>query len=355
MSVQRARVAKRREAASQWPRAARAMLALLVLAVPGPVSCLHFGTAVRDDSPVTFTEIAANRITPAARRDLGPFRLAGAWRLGGGNSDLTGFSGLVALSDGDLLAVSDRGIAMRIGVPPATGSAALRPLFTGPDDKLASDVEAVTMGSESGEILAALEQDHAIVRFDAQLRPVARIRPATMRDWPSNAGAEAFTRLTDGRFIAFAESVAHGDEHRHEALLFSGDPTRGGRSTRFFLAMPGNFRPTDAATLPDGTLLILGRRLLPPFRFVSVICHADLDDIRPGGVLRARMLARIDAAPLADNYEGMAVQPRKDGAITIWLISDANNAIILQQTLLLRLELASGEALRAAGSRVTPL
>ena len=48
------------------------------------------------------------------------------------------------------------------------------------------------------------------------------------------------------------------------------------------------------------------------------------------------MLATI-AGSLAENYEGLAVEPGAGGRLTLWLVSDDNN-MRFQRTLLLRLE-----------------
>ena len=61
--------------------------------------------------------------------------------------------------------------------------------------------------------------------------------------------------------------------------------------------------------------------------------------IAPGQVWRAREIADLNAGPLqTDNFEGLAVEPGRDGAVVVWLISDDNSAVT-QQTLLWRMEL----------------
>jgi hypothetical protein len=74
---------------------------------------------------------------------------------------------------------------------------------------------------------------------------------------------------------------------------------------------------------------------LPP-RFPVKLVVADPADITRGGVWRGREIATIDDPAISDNYEGIAIVPSEDGLLTIWLISDDNNALV-QRTLLLKL------------------
>jgi hypothetical protein len=48
------------------------------------------------------------------------------------------------------------------------------------------------------------------------------------------------------------------------------------------------------------------------------------------------VLGTIDGGLPRDNFEGLAVVPETDGALTLWLISDDNTAA-LQRTLLYKL------------------
>ena len=93
--------------------------------------------------------------------------------------------------------------------------------------------------------------------------------PELMRSWVRNQGAEAFVRLHDGRFAAFAERQPNR-RSRH-AVLFSGDPTDPKtRAAPFRFLPPDRFDPSDATVLPGGDLLILTRRFRYPFSFSTI-------------------------------------------------------------------------------------
>jgi hypothetical protein len=86
-------------------------------------------------------------------------------------------------------------------------------------------------------------------------------------------------------------------------------------------------------------VLILLRRIdvFPWLRLTSRLVIADPAAIVPGEAWPWRPLAEIRPPLPAENYEGLAVEPRADGELRLWLISDDNGAAI-QRTLLLALD-----------------
>jgi hypothetical protein len=136
--------------------------------------------------------------------------------------------------------------------------------------------------------------------------------------------------------MILCESCALNDAGAHLGLLFSGHPGQSALSP-FRIVLPAGFDPVDIATLPDGRLLILTRRLsLFPLHFESRIVLADPAGIEPRRALPTTDLALIDGVNLRENYEGMALKPGKDGRMALWLISDGNDSAF-QRTLLLEL------------------
>jgi hypothetical protein len=103
---------------------------------------------------------------------------------------------------------------------------------------------------------------------------------------------------------------------------------------------PGRFSPTDAAQLPDGRILVLMRRAVWPMpaRFAGRIALFDPADIAAGRTVRAQTVAMLSSLLPVDNFEGIAIEPRGDGKVTVWLISDDNGAAA-QRTLLWKLVL----------------
>ncbi len=271
---------------------------------------------------------------------LGAFRLEGAWRIDSPNRHFGSYSAMVRLEDGQLLAISDRGTALRFS-PPGT---APRPVWIGEMQFTSKrsrdrDAESATRDPASGRVWIATEGSNAISRHGTDLRVEARAWPLDMRDWSENGGAEAMVRLDDGRFIVLAEGFTGlFENHRHAALIFPGDPTGHGNAAHFAFFGPAGFSATDMAALPDGRVLVLMRRLVwpMPVRFTGLLAIADPAEIRPGGNWHGRGVARL-ASPLPiDNFEAMAIEPRADGKVSVWLMSDDNNAVS-QRTLLWKL------------------
>jgi hypothetical protein len=130
------------------------------------------------------------------------------------------------------------------------------------------------------------------------------------------------------------------EEQLHPAVIFSGDPTRPGSLEHFTFSGPKRFSPVDMAQMPDGRVLVLMRRLVwpMPFRFAGRIALADPAEIRAGTVWHAREVAKLSSQLPVDNFEAIAIEPRSDGKLTVWLISDDNQAIS-QRTLLWKMAL----------------
>ena len=300
------------------------------------------GTFVRSrPTPAEHAPIRIEALAVKAQR-LGPFTLAGAWRLSTRDKRFGGYSALVAVGNRELVAASDTGRLLRItrrgGEPVA---ARLRRLERSGDDngdKINADVEALTRDPESGTIWAAYEARNVIERFDARFVSTGLAEPDALHGWSSNAGPEVFARLPDGRFLAIEEDPRERAEGGHNAVLFGRDPVAGGEPAEFLFAALDGFYPVDAVARADGRVLVLMRRVvwgLPP-RFEGAIVLIDPARIEPGRTLHGRLLARLKPPLPMDNFEGMALTRDARGARYLWLISD-DNLMGYQRTLLLRL------------------
>lgn len=264
---------------------------------------------------------------------LGRFRLERAWRMTGGHWRFGGFSALVPLGDGELLAVGDRGYRLRFSPPgarrhPPVFGVTVQRLYGG--EKMI-DSESATFDRATGQLWIGWEDSNSITRHSLAFRRFRRAVPPQMRDWGGNLGPEAMARLHDGRFVLLREGFSGLIERRnHQALLFAGDPTASKAPPQVFtFSGPRGFSPTDMAQLPDGRVLVLMRRLLWPLpaRFAGRIAIADPRAIRAGTPWRAREVARLESPLPVDNFEGIAIEPRHDGKVTVWLISDDNRAV----------------------------
>jgi hypothetical protein len=281
---------------------------------------------------------------PVAGPELGPFKLAGAWRLGSPNLTFGSYSALVPLAEGRLLAISDRGTVLEFSTPDAP---AIRPprldglLIRADDQGHQRDYEAAALDRGTGRLWLAVEGKNRIIRTDpAGSRRLQRQLPE-LSDWRGNIGPEAMARLADGRFVVLCECYTGLLERsNHPGFVYDRDPVEPqARARAFTLTGPAGYRPTDLASLPDGRLLVLMRRMTwpMPLRFKAKLVLVDPDRIGPEGLLVGTELAEL-APPLPiDNFEGLAVVPGHNSGLTAWLISDDNKAVT-QATLLVRLD-----------------
>lgn len=273
---------------------------------------------------------------------LGPFRLEGAWHMTLGSYRFGGYSALVAMPDKRLLAIADNGNFLTF-MPP--GGKAYTPrigalLSDERNEKRNVDTESATRDPKTGTVWLGLEYTNAIVRIGPHWLETGRVRPRAMAGWGTNSGAEAMVRLADGRFVSLSEGAREWiHPHRHDGVLFAGDPVAlRGKAQPFTFDGPAAFDPVDMAQMPDGRVLVLMRTLIWPLpeRFAGRIAIGDPTQIRAGETWKVTQVAQIASGLPIDNFEGMAIVPRRDGKLTVWLISD-DNQTKLQRTLLWKL------------------
>jgi Esterase-like activity of phytase len=275
--------------------------------------------------------------------ETGPLKLIGAWQLKSPHEDFGGYSALVRVAPGRLLALSDRGFTLEFSEP---GALALQPRFGAivADTKALKanrDVEAATLDPDKGLMWIAQESRNAIERHRLGSGREAFREISEMRDWSRNAGPEAMVRLRDGRFVVLCEcNTGWFASGKHPALLFGSDPAAGGAAQAFTFAGIEGYRPTDMAAMPDGRVLILARRLTwpVPARFAIKVLIADPAEITAGGVWQAHEIADLQDPWPIDNYEGLAIERMPGGKLIAWIISDENEAVS-QRVLLLKVEI----------------
>jgi hypothetical protein len=106
----------------------------------------------------------------------------------------------------------------------------------------------------------------------------------------------------------------------------------------------GAFHPTAATRDPEGGILIVERRY-PPLG-VRVV-HVTEAELRGGGKLAPREIARLQPPMAVDNFEGLDARRDASGATLLYLLSDDNGCakragvvpLRRQRTLLLLFEL----------------
>ncbi|TRW17185.1 esterase-like activity of phytase family protein [Glacieibacterium frigidum] len=294
--------------------------------------------------PLTATPVPLAPRDPAVR-DVGRLRYMGGVELQSTNVTFGGLSGLAAGRDGWLLAVSDTGnwVGFRtvekhgrlVGVTDGVIAPLLDEIGGAALVKKAGDAEAVVWDAD-GTASVSFEQDDRIAvypridpaRPDSLRTRAARIirTPATS-GWPDNGGGETLVRLSDGTLLWFAED-GQDAEGRSPALRIAPD----GTVSALLYAAPTGFRPTDAAEVAPGRVLIVNRRFTPMEGMSAVVTLATVAPVMQGEVV-----ARLVPPLTTDNMEGIAVM-RADGRTFVYLASDDNFAGY-QRTLLLKFEL----------------
>lgn len=324
----------------------RALKLALLIAALVPVAWLRAPTPEPSDDPV----VGLVDLMPELREDLprtGAVKLVGAWRMIGRNRTLGTLSAL-AQSDGGFVAVGDRGGVLRFVRPDRQGPRKADPWRARLDrlvhldwrkHRYATDAESVFVERASGDLVVGYEDSPKLERYSPDLARREQIPLPVLAEWPDNKGPEAMTRLADGRTLIVGEAYSRWlDRTRHLGLIFAGTPRPFDRPARFELAMPAGYRPSEMAQMPDGRLLLLGRHF-GLLGFHSVIAIFAPGEVHPGAAVTPRVIIRIDDPRIRDNYEGMTVTREQDGSEAVWLISDSNEMVWAQRTLLLKLRI----------------
>lgn len=305
------------------------------------------------DAPGYATPIAPAEIAIAAtpvslfpgdpgRTRIGALRFLGGWALSADNAGFGGLSSLIidrerftALSDAGLL------VRFRLGRFGHVSDASIAPLPRGCivyRTKTDSDSESLAHDPVRGDWWVGFEDRNAICRINGDLsRASGLTAPSAMRNWPKTMGPETMLRRPDGRFLIIAEGAAEGGPTM-PALLFDRDPANPAAHVMpMRYRPPAGFRAVDAATLPDGRILVLNRAFSPWRLFRAAITLLDPADLKAGAMLTGAEIARIESPAITDNYEGIAVTGDAARPI-VWIISDDNYAR-WERTLLLKFAL----------------
>ncbi len=278
--------------------------------------------------------------TAGAVRTVGALDYREGWVLESNYTGFGGFSGMAMLGPRRFLLAADTGLLTGFTLSPEgkITHPFIAPVPDGPGDprdKFNRDMESLTASSDGTTFWVGFEHTNAIWKYRTAFSVVSGSSyPPLMHDWPDNGGAEAMTRLADGRFLVFSESA--GDDPRgFAAILFLGDPTEApDAAIPFFYDPQGKGKPTDAVQLPDGRILILHRKLSIWEGFRSSIAIADIRGIEKDTVLHSQTIAEIAPPNIAENFEGMTLE-REGQEWMLWMISD-NNQNHYQRTLLVK-------------------
>jgi hypothetical protein len=305
--------------------------------------CVLLGSAHAAPIAITATPVDLDSENPANTK-VGPLRYLGGLVLKSGDERFGGLSGLVVGDDGRLVAVSDRGYWFEATLErDATGrlvglaNARYSPMLNEAGGAvqthwLTGDAEALQR--DGNDLVVAFERRHRLWRYDARGDLArARPRPVPLPDvvtrLPRNGGIEALAVLGPGRLLAIGEEPLDG---REDAPVNTGWIV--GPDGVVSVNYPNtSWRPTDAARLPNGDLLVLERRFFLIAGFASRIKRIPATAIVAGGMLDGEVIARLEPPLLSDNFEGIAIVAGP-GPLRIYLLSD-DNFRFLQRTLLL--------------------
>ena len=307
--------------------------------------------------PVTITAMPIeNFLKNGGGTRFGQLEWRGGLVLSADTEKFGGYSGILLSADGrDLVAVSDAGGWLRARIeykgsqPVALTDAWLgaivavdgKPLRRNRD----RDAEEIALSAgtlQKGEALVSFERQNRIVRYrltSAGLqRPIEIIEPPPALRRQSVDGMEAMTVLKGGlfagRMVAFSENA--GPDGRHNGWIWIGDTPK-----PLDVVSLGGFALTAAASLDDGTLLLLERRFTI-FEGVRMrLRRIDPAAVKPGAVLDGEVLMEADLSSEIDNMEALGVHKDAGGQTVLTIMSDDNFNRTLQRTLLLQFTLPS--------------
>ncbi len=335
-------------------------IALVLVLASGLLGCASW----RLPGPGFPLEVSAEPLELSAVAGSIDVLFRGGFALEANRPEFGGFSGLL-IEDHQLVAISDRGYWWQEPWTQAEdGRLLLEPKGRmGPLFDFGGKIgvgnerrDAEELAAWPGGHLLSYEGEHRIALYQRNRRlgwgPTQADLPAVADSHPrrlkvpveldaaySNGGIEAMTRLLDGRLVLFSEEQRDREGH---GLLWVGEPTRG-VWRRLKLEIFEDFKPTSAATLPDGDVLLLERsyeesrgvrgrvRRLPAEAFSALPSG-------PRAPIAGKEILYLAPPEAVDNFEGIEILPMPDGRTYFLLLSDDNYSKT-QRTLLLQFEL----------------
>ena len=338
-----------------------AVVALTASMLINPVSSAFAQQSPTANDGVSDIQVTARRIENYQRgfgstKQFGRLEFRGGLVMSSSDARFGGFSGLIVSPDGRrLLAVSDQGhwlsgeIEHAGKAPSGIGKARMGPILalngkplTRKRDADAEDLALLSGTLKSGVALVAFERNRRIARhtvLNGELGKATSLvtLPPGARRTKSNTGLEALTVLRGGPFrgaiVTFAEDLRDANDHHTGWLLGTGAPKQ--------LAFKdiGGFALTGAASLDDGSVVILERRFRMSEGVKMRLRLVPADELKPGRVIEGETLIFSDMSYEIDNMEAVAVHKAPTGETVITLMSDDNYNKFLQRNLLLQFTL----------------
>jgi hypothetical protein len=295
--------------------------------------------APADRAPLaSLASLTARPLTLGEARRVGALVFLEGWQLSSGDTRFGGISAM-HVEGGDVLALSDTASVLRFPLPRRGGALPLRieRLSRGPGSGLSKgdrDIEAMAVAG--GRLWALYEGSNQIWRYRSSGWHAEAA--AAMRGLSRRRGPEAMVRLADGSFLVVGDDRPAADG-TVPLLLFAGDPAQAATPVRRLrYRPPAGYRPSDAALLADGSLLLLHRRWTARRGWEAVLTLAGLGRLGAGAPLEGRVVAEFTGGTAGDNMEALSVT-REGGRTIVWIASDDNFNPLLQRTVLLKFAL----------------
>ena len=273
-------------------------------------------------SPLTITATGIERGPQEAQDEaLSGMRFAGAWHLTSDEPNFGGLSGLDTLRSGSLLAVSDAGAWVWIGIDPETGAPdGLGSIgyMRGADGKFlpnkrAADAEGLVF--KDGLALVSFEQTHRIDAFDLE-GCGAQARAARVADLPNRINGKRVRANKGPEALSLGKELHIGFETKTNAGAPNALLLEDGTLSDFMFVDPGGAYSVTGADFADWGYVDLFRAYDP------VRGNRVKVEVRKGGDLLAS--AHIKPPLPVDNFEGVAFGTSPEGNKRVWLISDDN-------------------------------
>ncbi len=281
---------------------------------------------------------------------IGSLRFRGGLALSSSDPDFGGVSGLEALEDGRLIAVTDAGKWVEahvrldqqgalIGLDEAR-IALLRDESGAPfASKEAGDAEGLAQLPD-GRFAVSFEQTHTIRLYDLNRDgPFGAAAPGPTLgdtdDLPNNAGLEALAADAEGRLLVGAEQ---------EGLLWLA-PLQAAAPTPPISRYPLDFgyALVSLDRLPDGDFIALERFYAPVIGARIRVTRLSAESLgSANGGARKTELGFLAPPLVLDNFEGAAVTRLPNGEVRLYIVSD-DNFSAQQRTLLFAFDLVVSE------------
>ncbi len=256
----------------------------------------------------------------------GPGKIVSAFTLRSTAKDFGGISGAALAPDGETLSlVSDRGsfFDIRLWRDRQGDLSGLQLLRKG---RLAgidgtplvgrnTDAEELTFG-DSG-FLVSFERFHRLRLYRHGLdQPAEAIElPLEAHRLPENTGIEALALLPDRRLLLMSEDLEDG-----AASVWRG--TGGNWRKSLYMPRP-SYRPTGAAALPDGSILVVERHFSLLGGFSALLARAVPPVGEDGAWTRMELLS-LEHGLFAENFEAVTIWRDPAGKMRAYLLADDN-------------------------------